>query len=90
MSRSRADSSARARAAFSSLVSVFRTIGWRSSPASSTLGVENTSAAESRIRDVDIASETAILTRNQVMQQAGIAVLAQANVSTQSALALLQ
>jgi flagellin len=54
------------------------------------VAVENTSAAESRIRDVDVASETAILTRNQVLQQAGIAVLAQANVSTQSALALLQ
>lgn len=54
------------------------------------VAVENTAAAESRIRDVDVASETAILTRNQVLQQAGIAVLAQANVSTQSALALLQ
>ena len=53
------------------------------------VGIENTSAAESRIRDVDVASETAILTRNQVLQQAGIAVLAQANVSTQSALSLL-
>ena len=54
------------------------------------VAVENTAAAESRIRDVDVASETAILTRNQVLQQAGISVLAQANVSTQSALALLQ
>ena len=54
------------------------------------MSVENTAAAESRIRDVDVASETAILTRNQVMQQAGISVLAQANVSSQSALALLQ
>ena len=50
---------------------------------------ENTAAAESRIRDVDFASETAELTRNQVLQQAGISVLAQANVSTQSALSLL-
>ena len=40
-------------------------------------------------RDVDFASETAELTRNQVLQQAGISVLAQANVSTQSALSLL-
>ncbi|HEB90910.1 MAG TPA: flagellin FliC [Deltaproteobacteria bacterium] len=54
------------------------------------IAVENTSAAESRIRDVDFAAETAELTRNQVLQQAGISVLAQANVSTQSALALLQ
>ncbi len=53
------------------------------------VSVENISAAESRIRDVDVASETANLTRNQVLQQAGIAVLAQANVSTQSALSLL-
>ena len=50
---------------------------------------ENLSAANSRIRDVDVASETAALTRNQVLQQAGIAVLAQANVSSQAALALL-
>ena len=50
---------------------------------------ENTTAAESRIRDVDFASETAQLTKNQVLQQAGISVLAQANVSTQSALSLL-
>ncbi|MCA9503150.1 MAG: flagellin [Myxococcota bacterium] len=54
------------------------------------VAVENTAAAESRIRDVDFASETAELTRNQVLQQAGISVLAQANVSTQSALQLLQ
>ncbi len=53
------------------------------------ISVENTSAAESRIRDVDFANETAALTRNQVLQQAGISVLAQANVSSQSALSLL-
>ncbi len=52
--------------------------------------VENLSAANSRIRDVDVAAETAALTRNQVLQQAGIAVLAQANVSSQAALSLLQ
>ncbi len=54
------------------------------------VAIENTSAAESRIRDVDFAQETAELTRNQVLQQAGVSVLGQANVSTQSALALLQ
>ncbi len=54
------------------------------------VSVENSSAAESRIRDVDFASETANLTRNQVLQQAGISVLSQANVSTQSALSLLR
>jgi flagellin len=51
---------------------------------------ENLSAANSRIRDADIAAETANLTRAQVLQQAGIAVLAQANVSSQVALQLLQ
>lgn len=54
------------------------------------VAVENTSAAESRIRDVDVASETAALTRNQVMQQAGVAVLAQANQTSAIALTLLQ
>jgi len=54
------------------------------------VSVENTTAAESRIRDVDVASETAMLTRAQVLQQAGITVLAQANVSSQNALALLR
>ncbi len=53
------------------------------------IAIENTAAAESRIRDVDFASETAELTRNQVLQQAGVSVLSQANVSTQSALSLL-
>ncbi len=52
--------------------------------------VENLSAANSRIRDVDVALETAELTRTQVLQQAGIAVLAQANISSQVALTLLQ
>ncbi len=53
------------------------------------IAIENTSAAESRIRDVDVASETAELTRNQVLQQAGVSVLAQANLSSQIALNLL-
>jgi flagellin len=53
------------------------------------VAIENTASAESRIRDVDFASETAELTRNQVLQQAGVSVLGQANVSTQSALSLL-
>jgi flagellin len=48
------------------------------------------SAAESRIRDVDVAQETADLTRNAILQQAAISVLAQANVQPQNALALLQ
>jgi flagellin len=75
-----------------SLRGTFGTVQNRLESAIRSLGVsiENTAAAESRIRDVDVASETAILTRNQVLQQAGIAILAQANVSTQSALSLLQ
>jgi flagellin len=54
------------------------------------IAVENSLAAESRIRDVDVALETATLTRNQVLQQAGVSVLAQANLSSSIALALLQ
>lgn len=51
--------------------------------------VENLSAANSRIRDADIAYETANLTRNQILQQASISILSQANASPQSALSLL-
>jgi len=51
--------------------------------------VENLSAAESRIRDVDVAYETAQLTRNNILQSASISVLAQANAQPQSALSLL-
>jgi flagellin len=51
---------------------------------------ENLVAAESRIRDVDFAEETATLTRYQILQQAGTAILAQANILIpQSALTLL-
>ncbi len=58
----------------------------------SNLGVaiENLSSAESRIRDVDVAVETASLTRNSILQQAAIAILAQANLAPQAALQLLQ
>ena len=51
---------------------------------------ENQSAARSRIVDADFAAETAALTRGQILQQAGIAVLAQANAAPQNVLALLQ
>ncbi|ACL73062.1 flagellin domain-containing protein [Thioalkalivibrio sulfidiphilus HL-EbGr7] len=54
------------------------------------VSVENLSAARSRIRDADFAAETAELTRAQILQQAGISVLAQANAVPQSVLALLQ
>lgn len=50
---------------------------------------ENLTSANSRIRDVDVARETAALTRAQIMSQAGTAMLAQANQLPQSALQLL-
>ncbi len=50
---------------------------------------ENTEAAKSQIQDADFASETATFARNQIMQQAAAAMLAQANVSGQIALQLL-
>ena len=50
---------------------------------------ENVSAAESRIRDVDVAEETAAMTRNQILSQAGVSVLAQANQLPSAALKLL-
>jgi flagellin len=52
--------------------------------------IENTSAARSRIRDADFAAETSNLTRTQILQQAGIAMLAQANALPQNALSLLR
>lgn len=51
---------------------------------------ENLSAARSRVRDADFAAETANLTRAQVLQQAGVAVLAQANALPNNVLALLR
>jgi flagellin len=51
---------------------------------------ENLSAARSRIRDTDFAAETANLSRNQVLQQAGTAMLAQANQLPQQVLSLLR
>ena len=50
---------------------------------------ENLSAARSRIRDTDFATETAELTRNQIIQQASVSVLSQANQRPQTALSLL-
>lgn len=55
-----------------------------------SIGLENISSAQSQIRDADIAQETAELTRAQILQQAGVAVLGQANASSQVALGLLQ
>jgi flagellin len=53
------------------------------------VSVENMSAANSRIRDVDIAEETSEMTKNNILLQAGTAVLAQANQSANTALNLL-
>jgi flagellin len=50
---------------------------------------ENASAARSRIRDTDYAAETSELTKNQILQQAGTAILAQANQLPQAVLSLL-
>ena len=52
--------------------------------------IENLAASESRIRDADIAEVSSELVARQIMQQAGIAVLSQANASSQSVLTLLQ
>ena len=54
------------------------------------VAVENLSASESRIRDTDMAAEVSQMTRHQIMVQAGTAMLAQANQSTQSVLSLLR
>lgn len=51
---------------------------------------ENLSASRSRIQDADFAKETANLSRTQVLQQAGTAMLAQANASSQNVLSLLR
>lgn len=53
------------------------------------VSVENLSAANSRIRDVDIAEETAEMTKNNILLQAGTSVLAQANQTSNTALSLL-
>lgn len=54
------------------------------------IAVENTAAARSRIMDADYAQETAALTRAQILQQAGTAMLAQANAAPQNVLSLLR
>lgn len=57
---------------------------------SSEIMYENISAAQSRIRDTDYAEETSNLTKEQIIQQAGISVLSQANQTPKSVLTLLQ
>ena len=54
------------------------------------VSVENLSASESRIRDADIAQVSSELVAKQIMQQAGVSVLSQANTAPQAVLSLLQ
>jgi flagellin len=55
-----------------------------------SIAIENLSASESRIRNVDVASESSVLVRNQILQQAAASMLTQANQSPSLALQLLQ
>lgn len=69
--------------------------GYKMNRLESTISVinnqtENLQAAESRISDVDVATEMAIMTRNQVLANAGVSMLAQANTMPQLALSLLR
>jgi flagellin len=54
-----------------------------------SVALENVTATESFIRDTNMASETSEYTKNQILVQAGVSVLAQANVASQSVLSLL-
>ena len=54
------------------------------------VAIENLSASESRIRDTDMAAEMVNFTRSNILQQAGTAMLAQANQAPQSVLSLLR
>jgi len=69
--------------------------GYKMNRLESTISVinnqaENLMAAESRVSDVDVATEMAAMTRTQVLSQAGVAMLAQANTMPQMALSLLR
>jgi flagellin len=54
------------------------------------IGYENLQAAESRIRDTDMANEISDFVKNQILAQASISMIAQANARPQSVLALLR
>ena len=82
-------------AALSTISSTRSTLGsyqsrFESIVANSQTAAENLSASRSRIMDADFAAETAQLTKSQILQQSGIAMLAQANSIPQNVLALLQ
>jgi flagellin len=55
-----------------------------------SVAAENFAASESRIRDLDVAAEMVNFTKTQILQQAGVAILAQANQAPQSVLSLLR
>ncbi|MEN6441836.1 MAG: flagellin [Syntrophobacter sp.] len=55
-----------------------------------SIGIENYSASESAIRDVDMATEISTFTKNQILQQSGMAMLSQANQAPQQILSLLK
>ncbi|MCP4276898.1 MAG: flagellin [Gammaproteobacteria bacterium] len=63
---------------------------FESTIANLSISSENLSAARSRIMDADFAAETAEMTRSQILQQAGIAMVSQANALPQNVLSLLQ
>ena len=80
--------------AIGSVSSLRATIGASQNSLSTTIAnlstnAENLTAANSRIRDVDVAKETSEMTRQQILVQAGISVLAQANQAPQTVLQLL-
>ena len=86
---------ARIEVALGSLADAFADIGAKQNridyaTANVKTAIENVSAAESAIRDADMASEMAEFTKNQILQQAGVAMLAQANTAPQLMLRLLQ
>lgn len=96
------DTAANAKSALSSLDTAINTkdtarakFGYKMNRLENTVNVlniqaENLLAAESRVSDVDVATEMAEMTRNQVLAQAGISMLAQANTMPQMALSLLR
>jgi flagellin len=96
------DTTAHAQSALSTIASAITAkdtararFGYKMNRLESTISVinnqtENLMAAESRISDVDVATEMAVMTRTQVLAQAGVAMLAQANTVPQMALSLLR
>lgn len=96
------DTAANAQSALATIATAITTkdtararFGYKMNRLESTISVinnqaENLLAAESRISDVDVATEMAMMTRTQVLAQAGVAMLAQANTVPQMALSLLR